>query len=244
MEVIPQRLQQSPAGPVVQFLDSLLDITGPGDAANLEAATLQMRVLLRAIHEVDPHYVYESISPPGGLAGMSWQARADTIFGLQADLAAAIYRVRGDIKPLQEVTFEFMQRTTNAAYDKAVDLYGAGKLRVRLSREEGIGNYVDDAVRARLGLFFDGLRIPTEPGSAVRINRRAYDSSNLPRTFRLPDARIGNLAFDVSLEAKKPSDRQIRGFFNADFKPVGVVIVRPSQLGGNSSYIIWRRTGE
>lgn len=74
-ELIPERLQQSPGGPAVQFLDNLLDITGPGDEANLEVATLQMRALLHAIHDVDPNYVYESLEPPGGLAGMSRQGR-------------------------------------------------------------------------------------------------------------------------------------------------------------------------
>ncbi len=142
-ELIPQRLQQSPAGPVVQFFDNFLGISEPGDEANLEVAQLQMRNLLHRIHEIDPSYVYESVEPPGGLAGMSWQERLDNINGLQADLAAAIYRVRGDIRPLQEVTLDFMQRTTNAAYDEAVQLYNTGKLNVRLSREEAIGNYVD-----------------------------------------------------------------------------------------------------
>jgi hypothetical protein len=45
-ELIPQRLQQSPAGPVVQFFDNLLGISEPGDEANLEVAQLQMRDLL------------------------------------------------------------------------------------------------------------------------------------------------------------------------------------------------------
>ncbi len=78
------------------------------------------------------------------------------------------------------------------------------------------------------------------PGSAIRVNNRAYDSSGVNPTYRIPDARVGNLAFDFSLTAKTSSDPQIRGFFDADFKPVGVVIVRPNQLGNNSSYIIWR----
>jgi len=55
--------------------------------------------------------------------------------------------------------------------------------------------------------------------------------------------RVGNLAFDTSLTAKQSSDSQIKGFFNADFRPEGVVIVRPNQLGNNSSYIIWRPKG-
>ncbi|HTW34510.1 MAG TPA: hypothetical protein VMD53_07825 [Rhizomicrobium sp.] len=121
-ELIPQRLLQSPAGPPLQFLDNLLDISGPGDEANLEAAELLQRNLLHAIRQIDPNYVYESIEPSGGLAGMSWQGRLNVIHGLQADLAAAIYKVRGDIRPLQEVTLDFLQRTTNAAYDEAVEV--------------------------------------------------------------------------------------------------------------------------
>src|SRR6202012_319898 len=102
-----------------QFLDNLLDLTGPAEEANLEISKVQMRDLLGAIHDVDPDYVYESLMPADGLAGMSWQERANVIRGLQADLAAAIYRVRGDIKPLQEVTLDFMQRIANDAFDKA-----------------------------------------------------------------------------------------------------------------------------
>ncbi len=118
VELIPERLQQSPAGPVVQFLDNLLDLTGPADEANLALAQAQMRALLHAIRDVDPDYVYESITPPGGLADMSWQERRNVINGLQADLAAATYRVRKDIKPLQEVTLEFMQRATTMRMTK------------------------------------------------------------------------------------------------------------------------------
>lgn len=171
---------------------------------------------------------------------MSWQGRLNVINGLRAELAAAIYRVRGDIRPLQEVTLEFMQRATNAAYVKAVQRYNTGDLTVLLHREEAIGNDVDRAVRAQLESFFNNLNISTDPDSAVRVNGRAYDTSKLPPSYRVPDVRVGNFAFDVSLEAKRPSKDQIRDFFNADFKPAGVIIVRPNQLGNNSSYIIWR----
>jgi hypothetical protein len=243
-EVIPERLVQSPAGPVLQFLDNLLDLTGPADEANLEISKVQMRDLLQAIHEVDPDYVYESLAPAGGLAGMSWQERQNVIRGLQADLAAAIYRVRGDIRPLQEVTLEFMQRTANDAYDAGLKKYDAGELPISPTREVAIGNYVDSIVRSELLFLYSNLGIDTEPGSAIRVNRRAYDTSNSPPSYRIPDARVGRFIFDTSLEAKKPSKGQIREFFNADFAPIGVVIVRPNQLGMGSSYIIWRQSGD
>jgi hypothetical protein len=240
-ELIPQRLLQSPAGPPLQFLDNLLDITGPGDEANLEAAQLLQRSLRHAIRQIDPNYILDDIEPIGGLAGMSWQERLDLIHGLQADLAAAIYKVRGDIRPLQEVTYDFLQRTTNAAYAEAVQRYDSGKLNVRLSREEAIGNYVDGLVRLQLRELYNRLGLPTGAGSAIQVNARAYGSFG---SYRVPDARAGNLAFDISLTAKPLSSPQIRGFFNADFKPAGVVIVRPNQLGSRSSYVIWRSKGD
>ena len=98
-----------------------------------------MRALLDANHDVGPDYVYQSIDPPGGLAGMSWQGRRNVINGLQADLAAAIYRARGDIRPLQDVTLEFMQRTANAAYDEGIEKYNNGELDVLLSRQQATG---------------------------------------------------------------------------------------------------------
>ena len=174
---------------------------------------------------------------------MSWQGRRNVIYGLQADLAAAIYRVRGDIRPLQEVTLDFMQRTANDAYDEAVEKYNTGELDIQLSREVTIGNYVDARVRTRLRALFNGLGISTASESPIRVNSRAYNSSDTPQSYRLPDARVGNFAFDTSLSAKSSSDSQIKGFFNADFAPAGVVIVRPNQLGGNSSYVIWRGNG-
>jgi hypothetical protein len=221
----------------------MLGVSEPGDEANLAWAQLQMQALLNQIHEIDPNYVYQSIGPDGGLAAMSWEGRLSVVNGLKAELAATIYRVNGDIKPLQEVTFEFMQQMANTAYDAGVKKYGAGELDESLSRQVSIGRYVDGFVRQQLNQFYNGLGVPTDPDSAIRVNRKAYDSSNSPATFRLPDARVGNLALDVSLEAKQPSKDQIQGFFSADFKPVGVVIIRPNQLGRNSSYIIWRRKG-
>lgn len=243
-ELIPQQLIQSQAGPAVQFLDNLLELTAPAEELNLALARAQAAHLLHAIHDVDPNYVYESIAPEGGLAGMSWQQRRTVIFGLQADLAAAIYRVRGDIRPLQEVTLEFMQRAANEAYNEAVASNNEGSLKIRLSSQEAIGNYVDGRVRNDLRNFFKQLRISTDPGSPIRVNNRAYDSSTTQQSYRIPDLRIGNFAFDTSVGNKSLSDPQIRGFFSADFAPVGVVIVRPNQLGGQSSYVIWRPKGD
>ena len=239
-ELIPQKLLQSPAGPPVEFFDNLADISGPGDEANLEMGQLLLNNLLHSIRELDPSYVESGFWPPGFLAGMTWQERLAVINRFRAVLAATIYRVRGDIGPLQEVTLDFKQQTTNAAYDEAVEQYNAGELKVKLSRQVAIGNYIDAVVRARLSVFFGRLGIAPGLGSPIQVNARAYTSII---SYRIPDARVGNLAFDVSLTAKRSSDSQIRGFFNALFRPVGVVIIRPNQLGNRSSYVIWRPRG-
>lgn len=51
---------------------------------------------------------------------------------------------------------------------------------------------------------------------------------------------VGNIAFDVTLSRKTLAIPQVRGFFNGDFKPDAVIIVRPTQLGPNSTYAISR----
>lgn len=137
-----------------------------------------------------------------------------------------------------------MQRATNTAYDEGAKQYDAGFLDERLPRQLAIGRYVDGEVRKNLREFYHSLEISINSESIIRVNNRAYDTSNSPASYRVPDARVGNLAFDVSLEAKKPSKDQIRDFFSADFRPIGVVIVRPNQLGNNSSYVIWRSYGD
>jgi len=242
-DLIPQRLRQSPRGLTIELLDNLAGITEVANEANLQGSELQELALLQRIHDFDPNYIFASVEPRGGLGGMSWQDRNSVICRLQADLAATIYRVRGDIRPLQEVTLDFMQRTANTAYDECVRRDKAGNLDARIPPQLAMGNCVDGEVRRKLRDFFESLGISMDPKSAVRVNRRAYDTAYPPPTYRVPDARVGNLAFDVSLEAKRPTKDQIRDIFNSDFKPAGVVIVRPNQLGNNSSYVIWRPKG-
>jgi hypothetical protein len=58
--------------------------------------------------------------------------------------------------------------------------------------------------------------------------------------YRLPDARVGGVVFDWTLIRKTAGTAQVRGYFNADLKPDIVIIVRPSQLGPQSTYAITR----
>lgn len=158
------------------------------------------------------------------------------------DRAVAIYRRTGNLGPLQLETFRFAQERANAAYSEGARLHSAGRLGVRLSREEAIGNHVDRAVRRAVRRRFAEYGIPTNTASTIRVNRREYISRASERTYRVPDIRVGNVALDITLARKMPGDAQVRDFFRADFAPVAVIIVRPRQVGGQRSYLINRPT--
>jgi len=221
-------------------LDGLLGITAPGDAANLAATELQHHNLLAQIWALDPKYPDAEILPLNGLAGLSWRDRAGHIDRLRMQLAVTYYRVRGDVGPLQLETLRFLQGAVDNAYGEAVNRFNAGRLQPRLSREEAIGNYIDAQVRFELRSFYNGYRLPFGAGSNIAINNRDYDTSGSAPSYRVPDARVGDAVFDWTLTPKALSNPQIRGFFNADSQPSIVVIVRPSQLGPNSTYAIPR----
>ena len=72
------------------------------------------------------------------------------------------------------------------------------------------------------------------------INNRDYETWESGQRYRLPDVRIIDVSFDWTLFPKTISTAQIRGFFRADSQPRAVVIIRPSQLGPDSTYLIPR----
>jgi hypothetical protein len=133
-----------------------------------------------------------------------------------------------------------VQAQVDTRYDEAKLKYDRGELPARLSREEAIGNYIDRNVRRDLRNQLINRRVSTAKGNTVRVNGREYDTSGTDTTYRIPDARVGRLAIDMTLTRKTLTTPQIRGFFNSDFLPEAVIIVRPSQLGGGSTYVITR----
>jgi hypothetical protein len=179
--------------------------------------------------------------PSGGFAGLSWQGRNNLLDSLQMQLALAFYRVRGDAGPLQVETLQFLQNAVDGAYAEGVNKYEAGKLDVRRSREEAIGNFMDRAVRLQLRDLFNRYQIGYGPGADITINNRDYDTSDENDiSYKVPDARVANVSFDWTLTLKTMSTPQIQGFFRADSRPAAVIIVRPNQLGQNSTYLIPR----
>lgn len=148
--------------------------------------------------------------------------------------------MRGDYGPLQVETIRFAQRNVDLAYDQGLGLLKAGRLTPRLSDQEALGNYVDRQVRRSLRERYNQSGIDSAGAGPGRVNRRENNSSGGDLTYRRPDARVKDVATDVTLTRKTLSIPQVRGFFDADFRPSRVVIIRPRQLGTDHTYAIPR----
>lgn len=143
-------------------IDGFLGVSSLADEANLEATLARYDQLVADIKRIDPSFADQELLPPGGIAGLSWQGRANLINGLLLQRAAAYYRT-GDIGPLQVETLRFLQDAVDAAYSDAVSAVDTGRLQPRLSREEAIGNRIDDLVRQDLKDLFNIYGIPSAP---------------------------------------------------------------------------------
>lgn len=224
------------ASAILAPIDGFLGLSSAADAAS-ESATHMMILSLNAeIRRVDPSY-QPSVLEPGGMP-RTVEGRTRLINGLLMDRAAAIYRIRGDFRPLQVETLRFIQSRIDFAYRDAVRLYDAGVLPRQPSREISIGNRMDRTLRSELRRLFDAHRISWGPNQIVRVVGREYRTTSTDRTYRIPDARVGNVAFDWTLTRKSPNDSQIRGFFATDWGPRLVIIVRPNSVGSDTVYAI------
>ncbi|MGD0640386.1 MAG: hypothetical protein ABSC22_06530 [Roseiarcus sp.] len=221
-------------------IDGFLGVSALADEADLDGALGQYWALVREIKQVDPTFADDELLPPDGIAGLSWQGRNNLINNLRMARAAAYYRMRGDVGRLQVETLRFLQNSVDADYQEAVSLADAGRLQPRLSREEAIGNWMDAEVRQELKRMFASYGIPYGPGEDVIINNRDYETRESGRNYRLPDVRIMDVSFDWTLFPKTIGTAQIRGFFRADSQPRAVIIIRPNQLDGDSTYLIPR----
>lgn len=97
---------------------------------------------------------------------------------------------------------------------------------------------LDQVVRDGMRIFYNQLGISAARSEAVQVNLWARNTSE--GSYTMPDNRVGNVAFVVSLTRKTIFTPQVRGFFGSDFRPSIVIIVRPSQLGAQSTYAITR----
>lgn len=226
-------LSRSPAGAIVRIADGLFDITEAAQEATREIHRAQVRNLVAQIQDVEADYQFESFGEPETVEG-----RANQINALRFKLAGTLYRARGQLGPLQFEVMRAMQETADKAYEEALERSERGLLRPLLSPREAIGNFVDRAVKLELRSILNFERIDYSAGRPVRVQGREYISSGDDRSYKRPDARVGNIAFDATIREKTLRDEQIRGFFSGDFRPDFVIIVRPQKEGG--SYLITR----
>lgn len=211
---------------------------GPAQRLTMEISAAHAKDLIREIRSLDPTFRIETLEP-GGFPSTTI-GQTNLINRLRLERAKAYYN-KGEVRPLQVETLRFLQRSVDATYDLGVIKLAAGQLRVRLSQHEALGNFIDTRVRREQRRLYNQLGISIEKGQLVQVNRRTY---HVPEgSFSRPDSRVGNIAFDVSLTAKNLSTPQVRNFFRSDIQPSAVVIVRPSQLGPYSSYIITKPSG-
>lgn len=225
-------LRGSPAGAIVAVADGLFDLSGPSRAATTALARNWSNALENDIKRIVPGFRYDAQFEN------TLQGQTNRLNDLRWLRAWNYMRVKSDYGPLQVEVLRFMQASADEAYEEGMKLLHAGRLDVRLSKQEALGNYIDKVVRDRIRERFDRYKIEHNAGGPVRVNRREDEMSTSESRYRRPDARVDRVAFDVSLTAKNLATPQIQGFFRAKFQPERVIIVRPRQSGGVYTYII------
>lgn len=208
-----------------------LDNIEPSIRRSDRAARAAANALIAEIREVDPGYVPPNLNDPA-IFPRTANGRVAYIDQLRQERAAALLRVRGDLQPIQLETSRFMQQRVDLAYDEGSRKYDNGEISSPFGREHAIGNYIDRTLDRELRAFYDSLGISIE-GDLVRVHRGENITFS---TYVIPDARVGDIYFDISVSEKRPTNDQVVAFFATGSRPKYVLIVRPRQRG--RSYII------
>ena len=235
LEQVFPGLRNAPGGAIIAVADDFFDFFGPGNAVQMELASLASRRIREEIKQLDPNWRYDHLGPNNTVEG-----KYNELNDLRFKLAALTLQKKGDPRQLQVEAIRFLQSRVDAAYIQGIALQKAGKLNMRLSPQEALGTYIDQRVRKELRDRYNEFGIDSAGRGPVRVNRREYDTSGTDSTYFQPDSRVDKLALDVTLTRKTLGSGQVRGFFNSDFRPDLVVIIRPSQLGRGHTYIIAR----
>lgn len=230
-------LEGSARGAILTAADHIFDLTGPASEAQIAVLNNWSREIIAQIKSIDPSWHYDRLGPALSVKG--W---INELNDLRFHRAAVLLRVKDDTGALQVETLRFVQHQTDIAYRRGLARARAGQLKIRLSDREGLGSYIDTTVRRSLRLQYNRFGIDWAGIGPVRVNKKEINSSDL--TYRRPDARVGDVAFDVTLARKTLATSQVRGFFDADFRPSRVVIIRPRQEGPDATYAITRPEAE
>lgn len=235
LEQVFPGLRDQPAGAIIGLVDNVFDLTGPANRLTAEMSAARVNQLIAQVQGIDFKFRLESLGFPQTADGLARQ-----IDYLRFARAAAIFRVKGDLQPLQVETLRFLQSTTDLAYAKAKVMLATGRLPIRVSKPLTVGNFVDRQTRRLMRERYIQFEIDSAGTGPVRVNRNEAMAPDIDGKTRRPDVRVGDVAFDVTLTRKTLKTPQVQGFFNAAFEPHSVVIVRPTPLGPESIYILPR----
>lgn len=150
-------LAGSPGGAVLALADNLFDLTGPANAMMIEVLQNKARQLRSEISAIDPkwHYNEEGNKDMFGNPILTVQSVNTTVDNLRFQRAAVFLKVKGDARPLQLETLRFIQDRADDAYDQGMARLKTGRLKLRLSEREALGNYIDTNVRIDLRARYD-----------------------------------------------------------------------------------------
>ena len=191
---------------------------------NVETAKFKHLVDLNI--QINPNYRLPSVVP--SFSESSTVGRQSYIREMSRELSISTQQLQRD-------SYSFLQTAVDGAYQAGVAAYRRGDLPDRLNEQEAIGNFVDKAVRTQYRAFLreKGVSFGAGQRSLVQVNSRNYTTDG---RYRVPDASIGAVRFDWTLTQKTISTPQIQGYMNSRRPTSGVLIIRPSELGG--SYFI------
>lgn len=188
----------SALGPPLRLADEIFDITGPGAEVRTALMRAQAEKILSDIHKLDPTYVFQSFQFP-----YSEDGQRRLIDGLRFDRAVLTMRVKGDLEPLQLVTYRFAQGATNDAYQEGLRRIKLTMLPIRLSEREALGNFVDQRVREQLRQRFFLAGVDCSGAGPVRLNRNEAVGEN--GRFRRP------ISGSVTLPSMSRSRQKLEG---------------------------------
>ena len=115
LEQVFPGLRDAPGGALVALGDNIFDFTGPSRALTAELTKNWTNRLIEQIKTVDPSYHFDSLGFPG-----TRQGQINQLNGLRFERAAAFFRVKNELRPLQVETLGFVQEQTDEAYARGL----------------------------------------------------------------------------------------------------------------------------
>lgn len=152
LEQVFPGLRSAAPGITLALADNFFDFTGPSRDITTGLAEDMSKLIIRQIKAIDPSYKFESLGAP-----QTFDGQMNELNALRFQRAAAFLRKKQELRPMQVETLRFMQKTADIAYAQGLTMLRAGRLKVVLSEQEALGNFVDREVRIALRESFKDM---------------------------------------------------------------------------------------